>query len=63
MGIYVQKMAKNDGHNLRGADKSSKYRSRKLRKGGGRETNYCQCPQGAKTRENGGVGGHAKRGI
>ena len=35
----------------------------KLKKVGGRETNYCKCPQGARTRENGRGGGHAMRGI
>ena len=41
IGYICTKKAKNDGHNLREADKSSKYRGRKLKKGGGRETNYC----------------------
>ena len=63
MGMYVQKMAKNDGHDLLEMDNSSKRRGRKLKNGGGRETNYCKCPQGAKTRENGRGGGHAMRGI
>ena len=51
-----KKWQKMDGHDLLGMDNSSKRRGRKLKNGGGRETNYCKCPQGAKTRKKGGEG-------
>ena len=55
--VYMyKKWQKMDGQDLLGMDNSSKRRGRKLKNGGGRETNYCKCPQGAKTRKKGGVG-------
>ena len=63
MGIYVQKMAKNDGHDLLEADNSSKRRGRKLKNGGGGKRTTVNAPRGPKREKTGGVGGHARRGI
>ena len=59
----MYKKAKNDGHNLRETDKSSKYRGRKLKKVGGGKRTTVNAPRGPKREKTGGVGGHAKRGI
>ena len=46
MGMYVQKMAKNDGHDLLEMDNSSKRRGRKLKNGGGGKRTTVNAPQG-----------------
>ena len=56
MGIYVQKMAKNDGHDLLEADNSSKRRGRKLKNGGGGKRTTVNAPRGPKREKTGGVG-------